>query len=85
MRRWLAFIGGVLSGGAIGAVVGLLFTPDPGKASRLSWRARWQRALEAGQAAAEQRRAELEAQLQALLSGEPPSAEGPDARPPTTR
>jgi gas vesicle protein len=71
MRRLLAFIGGVLSGGAIGVVVGLLFTPDPGKASRLSWRARWQRALEAGQAAAEARRAELEAQFQAMIGAQP--------------
>ena len=84
MRRVLAFIGGVLSGGAIGAVVGLLFTPDPGKASRLSWRARWQRALEAGQAAAEQRRAELEAQFYAMIGAEPP-AESSDAQPPSAR
>ena len=83
MRRLLAFVGGVLSGGAIGAVVGLLFTPDPGKASRLSWRARWQRAREAGQAAAEKRRAELEAQFQAM-AGLSPAPEKPEAQPPTT-
>ncbi len=85
MRRLLAFIGGVLSGGAIGAMVGLLFTPDPGKASRLGWRTRWQRAREAGAAAAERRRAELEAQLQALVGGKASSAENPDGQPPAMR
>ncbi len=84
MRRMLAFVGGVLSGGAIGAMVGLLFTPDPGKASRLSWRARWQRALEAGRAAAEARRAELEAQFQAL-TGTAISPESPDIQAPPKR
>ncbi len=81
MRRLLAFIGGVLSGGAIGVMVGLLFTPDPGQASRLSWRARWQRALEAGQVAAEARRAELEAQFQAMIGAQP--AEDAETLPPT--
>lgn len=71
MRRLLAFFGGVLSGGAIGTVVALLFTPKSGDGLREGLRARYRRALEAGQAAAEQRRAELEAQLQELTGSHP--------------
>lgn len=73
MRRVLAFIGGVLSGGAIGTAVALLFTPKSGDRLRDGLRSRYQRALNAGNTAAEQRRAELEAQLQEMTR--PQSAE----------
>ncbi|MCD4685704.1 MAG: YtxH domain-containing protein [Anaerolineae bacterium] len=63
MRRVLAFIGGILSGGAIGTAVALLFTPKSGDGLRDGMQSRYQRAVEAGNAAAAQRREELEAQL----------------------
>jgi gas vesicle protein len=71
MRRMLAFIGGVLSGGAIGTVVALLFTPESGDGLREGLRARYRRALDAGNAAAAQRRAELEAQLHEMTGPHP--------------
>jgi gas vesicle protein len=63
MRRLLAFIGGALTGGTIGTAVALFFTPASGSTMRGGLRARYQRAVEAGQAAAAQKRAELETQL----------------------
>ncbi len=73
MRRALAFVGGVLSGGAIGTAVALLFSPKPGDAMRDGLRGRYQRALQAGREAAAQRRAELEAQLAAMTGAEHPA------------
>lgn len=70
MRRWLAFVGGVLSGSAIGTAVALLFAPPSGQGVPARLRARYQRAVQAGQEAAARRRAELEAQLAALTSRE---------------
>lgn len=73
MRRALAFVGGVLSGGAIGTAVALLFSPKSGDAMRDGLRARCERALQAGREAAAQRRAELEAQLAAMTGAEGPA------------
>jgi len=56
MRRLLAFLGGVLSGGAIGTVVALLFTPASGDSMRRGLSQRYRGALAAGQAAADQKR-----------------------------
>jgi len=75
MRRLLAFLGGVLSGGAIGTAVALLFTPASGDAMRDSLRSRVQNALAAGREAAERRRNELETQL-AEMTGTPQDATG---------
>ncbi len=71
MRRLLAFIGGALSGGAIGTAIALLFTPASGTTMRKSLRARYQQAVEAGHAAAAHRRAELEAQLVEMTGPHP--------------
>jgi gas vesicle protein len=73
MRRWLAFIGGVLSGGAIGTAVALLFTPESGGAMRRGLRERYANALQAGDEAAARKRSELEARL-AEMTGPHPSA-----------
>jgi len=73
MRRALAFVGGVLSGGAIGTAVALLFSPSSGDAMRDGLHERYQRALQAGHEAAAQRRAELEAQLAAMTGAEGPA------------
>jgi gas vesicle protein len=71
MRRLLAFIGGALTGGAIGTAIALLFTPASGGTMRQGLRARYQRAVEVGQTAATQRRAELEAQLVEMTGPHP--------------
>jgi len=73
MQRALAFVGGVLSGGAIGTAVALLFSPKSGDAVREGLRGRYQRALQAGREAAAQRRAELEAQLAAVTKAQEPA------------
>ncbi len=70
MRRLLAFVGGMLSGGAIGTVVALLFTPASGDSMRGGLRARRAAALKAGQDAAAAKRKELEARL-AEMAGTP--------------
>jgi gas vesicle protein len=71
MRRVLAFIGGALSGGAIGTAAALLFTPASGYAMRRRLRARYRRAIEAGQQAAVHKRRELEAQLYDMTGPHP--------------
>ncbi len=71
MRRLLAFIGGALSGGAIGTAIALLFTPTSGTTMRKGLRTRYQQAVEAGHAAAAHRRAELEAQLVEMTGPHP--------------
>jgi len=74
MRRMLAFIGGVLSGGAIGTAIALLFTPTSGDSMRTSLRERVARAKQAGQEAAAQKRMELEAQLIEMTGPHPPGS-----------
>ena len=73
MRRALAFVGGVLSGGAIGTAVALLFSPKSGDAMRQGLRGRYEGVLQAGREAAAQRRVELEAQLAAMTGAEQPA------------
>ncbi len=63
MRRMLAFLGGILSGGAIGTAIALLFTPKSGDSMRHGLRARYRNAIRAGEEAAALKRAELEAKL----------------------
>lgn len=82
MRRLLAFLGGVLSGGAIGTAAALLFTPISGDSFRQGLRDRYAAALQAGEAASARKRQELEAQWSALTGLRP--AESPD-RPPVVR
>lgn len=75
MRRLLAFIGGALSGGAIGTAVALLFTPVSGDSMRGGLRARvrahYAAAVKAGQDAAAARRKELEARLVEMTGPHP--------------
>jgi gas vesicle protein len=71
MRRLLAFIGGALTGGAVGTAVALLFTPRSGMSMRRGMRAHFQEAMTAGQIAAAQKRAELEAELVAMTGPHP--------------
>jgi gas vesicle protein len=74
MRRWLAFVGGILSGGAIGTAIALLFTPASGDSMRTGLRQYWQAALAAGQQAAADKRQELEAKLVEMTGPHPPGS-----------
>lgn len=73
MRRLLLFLGGILGGGTAGTVLALLFSPTSGTSMRDDLHARYQNALKAGEAAALQKRAELELQLEAMTKPEPTS------------
>ncbi len=68
MRRLLAFIGGLLSGGTIGTAIGLLFTPTSGDSMRNGIRQHFSNAVRAGQEAAVQKRQELEDKWIALTT-----------------
>ena len=80
MGRLAKFAGGVLSGGVIGTLLGLLFTPDSGDAMRAGLRARYRNAVTVGKAAGELKRLELEAQFTQMtgvtLSGTTPPPPG---------
>jgi gas vesicle protein len=78
MRQLLAFVGGVLSGAAVGTAVVLLFTPASGSTMRQSLRERVDYAMEVGEAAAQRKRAELEAQLVEMTGPHPNGAHAPE-------
>ena len=75
MRRILAFLGGILTGGAVGTAATLLLTPVSGDSLRTRLNTRWQAALQAGQDAALNKRAALEAKLVEMTA--PHSADSP--------
>jgi gas vesicle protein len=73
MRRVLAFIGGVLSGGAIGTAAALLFTPASGNTMRQGVRRWYTNAIQAGEEAAAQKRLELETKWVEMTGPHPAS------------
>jgi len=66
MRRIIGFIAGAMCGAIVGAVAALLLAPSSGVDLRQDIRARVDELVAEGRRAAEERRAELEAQLAAL-------------------
>jgi gas vesicle protein len=66
MRRIIGFIAGAMCGAIVGAVAVLLLAPTSGVELRQRVRARVGELVAEGRQAAEERRAELEAQLAAL-------------------
>lgn len=63
MGRFLAFLGGIVAGAAIGAGVTLLFTPASGSDLIRSAEERWDMAISEGKRAKDEKQRELEQQL----------------------
>jgi len=66
MRKLIGFLAGAMCGAIVGAVAALLLAPAPGVELRQNVRTRVDVLVAEGRKAAEDRRAELEAQLAAL-------------------
>ena len=66
MRQIIGFIAGAMCGAVVGAVAALLLAPASGLELRQEVRTRVNELITEGRQAAEDRRAELEAQLAAL-------------------
>ena len=66
MRRFMVFVFGAAGGALIGATVAILMTPASGEDLRSDLRNRTQRFWGELQAAADERREELEQQLEAM-------------------
>jgi gas vesicle protein len=66
MRRMFSFLAGALCGAIVGAVAALLLAPASGLELRQGIRSRMDDLVAEGRQAAEDRRAELQAQLAAL-------------------
>lgn len=75
MRRLLMFFAGILAGGAAGAGISILFSPASGDEMRNDARQRFREILAESARAAEQRRAELEQELNALTTPDVDAAE----------
>ncbi len=66
MRKVISFISGMITGGLVGAVVAILLAPTSGEDIRVQLQERTNRLREDIKAVAEQRRAELERELEIL-------------------
>lgn len=66
MRKMLSFMSGVMMGAVFGATLALLFAPSSGDDLRMRVREEADRVQEEVKKAAAERRAELEAQLDAM-------------------
>ena len=75
MRKLVNFLAGFFVGGLIGAGAGLLLAPGAGTELQDRIRGRIDELIEEGKKAAVARQAELEAELEALKSGEPVTIE----------
>lgn len=68
MRKLLTFVYGVVIGGTVGVAASILFAPASGEDMRGNARKRYQQILDESARAAAARRAELEAELDAMCS-----------------
>ena len=66
MRRMMSFMVGLVTGSLVGAAIGLLMTPYSGDDLQAELRARIERVQNEMKDAAQSRREEMEAQLEAL-------------------
>ncbi len=71
MRRILMFLAGTVCGGLVGAVAALLLAPASGEQLRSQLRERYQGLVEDVRQAYQARRAQLEAELEALRRPRP--------------
>lgn len=71
MNKFLALMGGLLSGAIVGAVTALLVTPRSGSDLKQQVRQRYNDMQAEGRKAAEARRAEVIAEFEALKYGTP--------------
>jgi len=69
MRRFFTFLSGVLSGAVVGSVLVLLFTPYSGKELKSSVQKRIQILQNEMRAAYDERKTQLEAELESLRKG----------------
>ena len=74
MRKLFNFLGGAISGALVGAVAALLMAPASGDELRGTAQSRLDAFLDEIRQTSAERRAELEAQLEALKRGETPKA-----------
>ena len=75
MRKFFSFLAGVLAGAVVGAAAAILLAPYSGSELQDQIRSRAQALIEEGKRAAADRRAELEAQLDAFKRGKPVTIE----------
>ena len=75
MRRVMSFMVGAMMGTLVGATIGLLMTPYSGDDLQAEIRARIERVQQEMKSAAQARREEMEAQLEALRAPMPPPSE----------
>jgi gas vesicle protein len=82
MKSTFSFLAGALSGALVGAVAALLLAPMSGERLQIQAREQFDHVMADARAAAESKRAQLEAQLAALkrpAPAEPTAAETPVA------
>jgi len=71
MRKFMAFLAGLVIGLLTGGVLAILFTPQSGATLQQSIREGVDKLVEEGKTAAEARRQELEEQLESFKQGRP--------------
>ncbi len=71
MRKAFSFLAGLVVGASVGAVVAILFAPSSGPELQRKVRTRVQEIIDEGKRAAEARRVELEAELEAFKRSAP--------------
>ncbi|MGC9356575.1 MAG: YtxH domain-containing protein [Anaerolineae bacterium] len=78
MRKTLSFLGGLMLGLVTGGGLGLLLAPSSGPELQEQIQEYVEHLIEEGQTAAEARRLEMEAQLEAFKQGRPLSGSSPE-------
>ena len=79
MKQTFSFLAGALCGALVGAVAALLLAPTSGQKLQIEARGQFDHVVHDARAAAEAKRAQLEAQLAALKK--PRAAEAPSETP----
>jgi gas vesicle protein len=77
MRKTLTFLGGLLAGGLVGGLTGILMAPSSGEKLQQEIKDYVEHLIEEGKEAAEARRLQMEAELEAFKQGRPIIKEKP--------